>query len=196
MDCEIPPSAAVRSQTLSKMAETRPNTIANNAAARSVGPIRSKSLGCITAVIANTLRKEMDVAIATPAARRPDGPSPGAARRAFLTQPRARQPRSSPISRPMPSASATRERSASKSTNNIRFRTKSQRGAAEWREGTYFPMTGFGGLLSSPRSGSPQPAKMTLRTASRNRTTSANSLPFGSMGDSMLTLMALHRGNH
>ena len=52
------------------------------------------------------------------------------------------------------------------------------------------------GLISSPRSGSPQPAKTTARTASRSLTTEAKSIPDGWMASAMATLTELHRGNH
>jgi cation transport regulator len=54
----------------------------------------------------------------------------------------------------------------------------------------------FSGLMSSPRSGSPHPAKMTPRTASRSCTVEAKSLPAGAMGCSKVTLIGLHLGNH
>ena len=52
------------------------------------------------------------------------------------------------------------------------------------------------GLVSSPRSGSPQRASTALRTASRNRSTDAKSAPEGAIGSRTSTLMGARRGNH
>src|SRR6516162_6437231 len=55
---------------------------------------------------------------------------------------------------------------------------------------------GEAGLISSPRSGSPEPASTTPRTESRSCTIEARSVPVGRTGLSILTLIGVHRGNH